>query len=921
MASIENRSSSNNVPRLTPDSEVVISSLGGGMQCQNPSPVQREGGRIRSDPIDRASSQSQSQALSQSLPQSATWTTTVTAAAEESWIQQSLAMPSATNEASLAPIINECRSGTIQTTGRNETNISTSIPHHRRERSLDSVCVTGLFGPTQTQWAAHANALSEHNNSDDAGISVAPPTRTSSVNSNTSNPYFNLNSWGSNSFGNSDSGFDPMMFTTSFSSTDEDTSGIPSDIHDAARIFNWKMVAELCETKPEAAAYIGEDGWTALHHACNRRCPDPNIMESLIRAYPDALLITEDKGWTPLHYASRFKAPKDVVQLLLYLYPEKGRVGAKRPDRRGRLPLYYAVRYSAPTGVVGLLLEVDPSAVLEEDQNADSPLALIWDDWAEKLDGRKDILKILVGEEASKKSEILMNNIGTICFEMNKASGIEDRIEKAKLVKKRLQRQTHVLERWNKVNIFLKAAFGFPWNEGCDLDDNARLEEEEKKDTQEEYSWRVLHAISAIKCHSSLFLLAMCLHPEQAFELDRNDLKRIDTIYKSEDSIKLNPSNLTALHLAASSHASGDSGKMVLTQLLALNPSAAKYVDTEKSTPLHRISGNKSKSNWNLDAVENVYGCHETAITMVDANGRLPLHRASSTITYYNTKVEDDAVMSRSKICRLLHEHVDAANHSDNFGCLPLHLVAKNGRTWDVQVQTLHDANTAAVRARTGVKFCNRLPLHLAAANANSDFSMISNFIKYNPIGASQADRKGLFPLHLACESGHSWEVIHSIHQAFSGAVVHTEQNNRGWNALHMAASSEHSNGELLSELVNLYPKAATVCDNDGRYPLHLACMSGKLWENGLSSLFEANANAIRCRDNEGLLPLHIVAFRNLKPPVTCDSSPKITNRSRRSKSSTALEMDQNTKKEKREAQELSNIFEILKSDPTALIA
>jgi len=724
----------------------------------------------------------------------------------------------------------------------------------------------------------------------------------------------NPSSWGNNSFGNGDSGFDPMAFTTSFSSTaDEDLSAIQSDIHHEARLFNWKMVGELCETKPEAAAYIGEDGWTALHHACNRRCPDPGVMESLIRAYPDALLITEDKGWTPLHYACRFKSPMDVVQLLLYLYPEKGQVCVSRPDRRGRLPLYYAVRYNAPQGVVGLLLKMDSSAVLEEDQNSDSPLALVWDDWAEKLDGRKDILKILVGEEASRNADILMNSIGTICFEMN-TLGIADRIENAKIIRNRLQRQTHVLERWNKVNTFLKAAFGFPLNEDYDLNDDNQVEEEKSK-------WRVLHAISAIKCHSSLFLLAICLHPEQAFEFDRNDLRRIDNVSTSENRNKLNPSNLTALHLAASSHANGDSGKMVLTQLLALNPTAAECVDTEDSTPLHRISGNKSKSDWNLDAVEDVYDYHKIAIMTMDANGRLPLHRASSAITYYNTRVDDDAVISRSKICKLLHEHVDAANHADHFGCLPLHLVAQNGIAWDVQVQSLYDANTIAVRVRTGVKFGNRLPLHLAAANASSDFSMISNFIKYDPRAASQADRKGLFPLHLACESGHSWEIVNLIHQAFPGVVEQVEENNRGWNALHMAASSNHSDGELLSELVKLYPNSATVCDSDGRYPLHLACMSGKVWNDGLSSLFEANANAIRCRDTEGLLPLHIVAFRNCsKPPLICDNAPKITNRSnRRSKSLIALELDRLTKKEKREAQELTNIFEILLSDPTAI--
>lgn len=145
-----------------------------------------------------------------------------------------------------------------------------------------------------------------------------------------------------------------MSFTTT---TDDDlTDIIPPDIHDAARIFNWKLVGELCETTPEAAAYIGEDGWTALHHACNRRCPDPGVMESLIRAFPDALSMTEvTTGWTPLHYACRFKCPTEVVQLLLYLYPEKGRVGASTPDRRGRLPLHYAVRYNAPQGVAELL--------------------------------------------------------------------------------------------------------------------------------------------------------------------------------------------------------------------------------------------------------------------------------------------------------------------------------------------------------------------------------------------------------------------------------------------------------------------------------------------------------------------------------------------------------------------------------------
>jgi hypothetical protein len=120
----------------------------------------------------------------------------------------------------------------------------------------------------------------------------------------------------------------------------------------------------------------------------------------LIRANPGALLKEEEKGWIPLHYACRFKAPIGVVRLLLQMYPDKGRASVSKYDRLGRTPLFYAVRYDAPAGVAGLLLEVDPtsSAVLEEDQNEDAPLALVWDSWAERLEGKRIINNFLPSE-------------------------------------------------------------------------------------------------------------------------------------------------------------------------------------------------------------------------------------------------------------------------------------------------------------------------------------------------------------------------------------------------------------------------------------------------------------------------------------------------------------------------------------------
>jgi ankyrin repeat protein len=856
----------------------------------------------------------------------------------ESWIQQSLTMPSSN-------VPDEAVGGDASPPFAPRMDAGMPATRHRRERSLGSE----FFAESRFPGGAAAGL---------AGSSAFIPSRASNNSNDTaSHPVYNAEfeaSWSNHSAsvpgedllgGLSSSATQsspgliapdrpvrgPRVSSSTSPSREDDTSGTSSVIHDAARIINWQTVVDLCATNPEDAAYVGRDGWTALHHACNRRCPYPNVVEALIRAYPDALLVEEEKGWLPLHYACRFKAPKEVVRLLLHLYPEKGRLGVSRPDRKGRSPLYYAVRYDAPAGVIGLLLEVDASAVLEEDQNADSPLALVWDAWAEKMDGKRTLNKILGGYDEGSQHSIhsssSSNNSNSLNGNPAPASPVAvldlDPIEKARNVRNRLQVQAKVLERWNKVNVFLKAAFGFALDEDWEMVDS--FHEEKKKDSPGSMSlpcssngrkWRILHALSAIKCHHSLFLLAAALHPEQAFEADKDDLKGSSNVHNPK--CLENPSNATALHFAASSHASGDAGKVVLTHLLELNPGAAVCVDSQGSTPLHCIAGNQCKSNWRVDGVEELYNAHPGAARSVDANGLLPLHRAASAITYHHG-LDDAVIMARSKIVRLLQENGDASHHPDNFGCLPLHLVAKYGRSWDVQVQALYDANTAAVRARTGVKYSNRLPLHFVAANIHSDFSLVSKLVELNPRGASQADRKGKLPLHLACEYGLSWESVQSIHQANPDAVQQPEGNGRGWMALHMAASAEKADNDLISNLVQLHPDAATVADSHGRFPLHLACVAGKSWENGLSSIFDANPEAIRCPDNEGLLPLHIVSLKCCAEDPH-EIQPKVIDvRTLGLIRATSVEADQASAKNIQEAKQIGNLFNVLKADPTVL--
>jgi hypothetical protein len=623
----------------------------------------------------------------------------------------------------------------------------------------------------------------------------------------------------------------PNLAVSARPSAKVDASGVSSTIHDAARITDWDKVLTLCVKHPQHAKYSGRDGWTALHHACNRRCPLPEVAEALIRAYPGALLKEEEKGWLPLHYACRFKAPRDVVRLLLQMYPDKGRASVSKRDRLGRTPLFYAVRYDAPAGVAGLLLEVDPGAVLEEDQNEDSPLALVWDSWAEKLEGKR----------------IINNFLPSGIFQMDHAA----REEQAVLLQQRMKKEPKLHKRWQRVNMLLKAAFGFPVE-----DDSGEGSDEQDEVSGSERKWRILHAASVVKCHLSLFLLACALHPEQARELDESDLRRPGDQQLVEG---VRP-HQTALHLAAASNVSGEHGKTVIIHLLNMYREAAELPDgIDGSLPLHRMVENERKQDWPTHAAI-LYHFFPRAVRIPDRNGKLPLHRATSAMTHMER--EDDGVQ-RSVIIQLVRSFPQAASHADHSGCLPLHMIAMHAEVWDDDVEAVYTAHTAAVQVRAGASLDNRLALHMAASSPDSRESLLARLVGLHPRGAALTDRQGKLPMHLACELGKEWDAGAScIHEAFPGATQQAEENARGWLPLHMASACPSASADLIARLCDLHSDGASVADTEGRFPLHLACRSGKSWQGGLKSLFDANPSAVLTGDNVGLLPLHVAAFR-----------------------------------------------------------
>ena len=690
-----------------------------------------------------------------------------------------------------------------------------------------------------------------------------------------------------------------------------DPKAVTSIIHDAARITNWTRVHSLSLSHPASARYSGPDRWTALHHCCSRRCPHAYVVEALFRVYPDALLCLDEKQWTPLHHAARFKAPRDVVQLLLKDHPDMGRTAASKRCSKGRSPLFYAIRYDAPDGVVELLLEANPEAVLEPDRDGVTPLALVWDRYVTSFEGRRAIQPYVAKLHAFLENHDQQQLDGNVTIGNSKLRG-----------------------KWEKANMLLRAAFGFPVMEEREESAVNRQEDEgEDEDEIDEWEqvsvpkdapadtaaadskrrkrkWRILHAASAVRCHATLFQLACVVHPEQAVELDENGLYYATN---GEDSEQLRERITTALHFAAASPAHGKDGKTILTTLLAMNPSAASFVDgITGSLPLHIAVENERKIHWIYDGIVALFDANPAAIEAKDWRDRTPLHRACSAIGHRpatgimvavvpgTTVPPNDAAAADnggdgsttaataeptatavtattapqgvtaaglgSIIQNLVTIYIEAASIADDSGRLPLHVIAKYGEGWTDDAESVLKANSGAAQVRAGRSRQGaahaRLPMHIAAAGPDAGPDLISRLVAAHPRGVSLPDGFGKLPLHLACESGKVWEEgVRVLYESYTRAVEEKEDNGRGWTALHMAASCPHSSHSLIEALVDIYPAATFEVDRRGQYPLHLACSSGKSWEDGIKVIFDANPEAASAPNSVGLLPFHCAAL------------------------------------------------------------
>lgn len=428
--------------------------------------------------------------------------------------------------------------------------------------------------------------------------------------------------------------------------------------------------------------------------------------------------------------------------------------------------------------------------------------------------------------------------------------------------------------KWKKANTLLRAYFRFTLQEeNGDVDDSLEIV------TTRRRKWRVLHAVSAIKCHPTLFRLARALHPEEALEIDENDLYVGGRDVNDAQSPTV--SRRTALHFAAMSPLSAREGRNVIKVLLRLNPNAASQVDGYGSLPLHLVCLNGQKLQW-TNGPQDIITAYMDAPSCRDGLGRTPLHCIASTVGQYTHSSSarplphtggqtaiPPITLEESVIQNLVVANRTAASVADNTGRLPLHYIAERCEEWSPDAQSILDAHPTAVQTRAGPSTSNQLPLHMAASSPDARPSLIMNLVDVNPRAASLVDGMGRLPLHLAVDSGRTtWDRgISSIYDAYTPAVFALEESASRWTVLHAAAASHSAGHELIEKIISLNDNAASIADGEGKYPLHLVCATNRSWnEGGVQAIFDADPSVALTEDVNGLLPLYIAAMSNSVP-------------------------------------------------------
>lgn len=220
-------------------------------------------------------------------------------------------------------------------------------------------------------------------------------------------------------------------------------------------------------------------------------------------------------------------------------------------------------------------------------------------------------------------------------------------------------------------------------------------------------------------------------------------------------------------------------------------------------------------------------------LEMTDAEGNLPLH-----VLCKNPKSTVEAVKM------LLDIHPEAAKQTNKAGMTPADF-AEGANT-----EVASFLSMQRQRRKAGPN-----PLHQACADPRVTVEMVIKILDESPDEVCVPDAERMLPIHVACRSGASLDVIRCLGEDWPESLRWT--NKGGSLPLHTACSNQAS-ASVIHYLITSWPKATTVANNYGWLPLHCACAYGASPEV-ISLLVRSNDKSSRMATyGQGDYPLHL---------------------------------------------------------------
>eukprot|EP00579_Thalassiosira_antarctica_P014860 CAMPEP_0201950948 /NCGR_PEP_ID=MMETSP0903-20130614/56751_1 /ASSEMBLY_ACC=CAM_ASM_000552 /TAXON_ID=420261 /ORGANISM="Thalassiosira antarctica, Strain CCMP982" /LENGTH=675 /DNA_ID=CAMNT_0048494205 /DNA_START=1 /DNA_END=2027 /DNA_ORIENTATION=+ len=281
----------------------------------------------------------------------------------------------------------------------------------------------------------------------------------------------------------------------------------------------------------------------------------------------------------------------------------------------------------------------------------------------------------------------------------------------------------------------------------------------------------------------------------------------------------------------------------VVKLLVTAYPEALVTADADTMcTPIHTLLCNPNIKSL-FDIVQFLSEASPSSLRLLNERDRIALH-----------------VLKDVKF--LLDAWPESIRWPDNYGCLPIDFICKNGNlneTASLEILALHiEAYPASVRR---YDMGGNLPIHVAVAKKSLDFCkiLIDAYPESVKIGL---DTVGL-PIHLACRRGQLDKVKYLL-KLYPESIDMKAKN--GFLPIHDAA---HWGGkhkiEIIQFLLMHQPDGASRAVStrqghavhEGRLPLHLACDNG-MNPNAVQVLFDAYPEAIQSKDLHGKVPLDL---------------------------------------------------------------